>query len=174
MLAASDTKHVSGVKALAPDSVSWSNVPEYMPPQAFHHLARACSLPHTRHFMHAMNWVTATKGAFVLDYCEMPRSSAATVKKRCKFSAEAYADVKHIVAELGATDVLRCPPLDNVMNVTDSVLIRNMHGKWIDAFAAKAPCGVQVSVEVLHAPTYWYFRRTNSVVHIQLQYSERM
>ena len=30
----------------------------------------------------------------------------------CELFAEVYADVKHMVAELGATDVLRSPPVD--------------------------------------------------------------
>lgn len=40
--------------------MSWSNVPDYIEPGAFHEVARALSRPggeDTVHFMHSMNWV---------------------------------------------------------------------------------------------------------------------
>jgi hypothetical protein len=37
--------------------MSWSNVPDYMHPDDFHAVARACSgTAETVHFMHTMNW----------------------------------------------------------------------------------------------------------------------
>ncbi len=37
--------------------MSWSNVPDYMHPDDFHAVARACSgTAETVHFMHSMNW----------------------------------------------------------------------------------------------------------------------
>ena len=46
------------IRALSPWTVSWSNVPDYVEPAAFHAMARALSAPaDTVHYMHTMNWV---------------------------------------------------------------------------------------------------------------------
>lgn len=88
----SDPGCVARTAALKPDSVSWSNVAEYMQPQAPHHLAQPCGLPPTRHLLHAMHWITSVKGAFVLDYIDAPtgKSSAAIVQQRCRIAKNSY------------------------------------------------------------------------------------
>lgn len=44
---------VASIRALAPYTISWSNVPDYMHPADFHRLAQAVSAPSdTVHFMH--------------------------------------------------------------------------------------------------------------------------
>ena len=67
-VSSSNKSEVSYISALKPDSMSWSNLCDYIPPPEFHRLARDCSRPSTEHFMHSMNWIMDTKGAFILDY----------------------------------------------------------------------------------------------------------
>jgi hypothetical protein len=44
---------IRSIRSLEPYPVSWSNVPDYIPPADFHQLARAISAPEdTVHFMH--------------------------------------------------------------------------------------------------------------------------
>lgn len=50
---------INSIRSLEPYTVSWSNVPDYMPPADFHKLARAISAPaDTVHFIH--RWVNRT------------------------------------------------------------------------------------------------------------------
>jgi hypothetical protein len=48
---------IAAIRSLQPYTMSWSNVPDYMEPAAFHRLARAVSdeVAGTVHFMHSMN-----------------------------------------------------------------------------------------------------------------------
>ncbi len=58
------------IRALQPWAISWSNVPDYYPPQAFHDMARACSRPggeDTLHSLTAMNWPCDVAGASHID-----------------------------------------------------------------------------------------------------------
>jgi hypothetical protein len=61
---------IAAIRSLQPYTMSWSNVPDYIEPAAFHRLARAVSdeVAGTVHFMHSMNWVQELKGAFDVDY----------------------------------------------------------------------------------------------------------
>jgi len=44
---------IQSIRSLEPYTISWSNVPDYIHPAAFHKLARAVSAPSdTVHFMH--------------------------------------------------------------------------------------------------------------------------
>ena len=60
---------------LAPSSMSWSNVCDYMPARQFHAMAAACSAagasaegrPGTLHILHAMNWVHQVSKACTLN-----------------------------------------------------------------------------------------------------------
>lgn len=45
---------LTGMRALEPDTMSWGNLCDYTQPQAFHHLARAASMPRTRHFLYSL------------------------------------------------------------------------------------------------------------------------
>lgn len=170
-VSAIDIKLCAAVRALKPDSMSWSNIVDYMSAQAFHHLALSCSLPHTRHFLHTMNWTDFVKGAFLVDYIEMPRSTRGTVVKRCEILREAVENVRAYVEELCGQGVLHVPPVDNRMYVADSFLMVRMHGEWVKAFAGMAPGGVVADVKVLHDPRYWYFVRAGSVIHLELSYT---
>lgn len=166
-----DPKFAAAVCALKPDSMSWSNIVDYMPPQSFHHLALACSTPHTRHFFHTMNWMECVKGTSLVDYMETPRSHRKTVVKRCEILRDALEDVRAYVEELGGQGVLHVPPLDNRLYVAESFLSVRMHGEWVKAFAGMAPGGAVADVKVLHDPRYWYFVRSGSVMHLELSYS---
>lgn len=165
-----DTKFIKEVRDMKPDSMSWSNIVDYMQPQAFHHLAHACSLPSTRHFLHSMNWFDGVKGAWLTDYIEMPRSCRETVVGRCEILGEAMQAVRARVAELGGQGVLHVPPLGNRVNVTDPFLMCRMHGEWVKAFAGMTAGGVVADVKVLHEPGHWYFMRSGSVMHLEVSY----
>lgn len=55
------------MKALKPDDVPWSNVPDYMPPKEFHNIAKQISCEKTIHFMHSCNWTFQTHGTDIYD-----------------------------------------------------------------------------------------------------------
>ncbi|EFJ53047.1 hypothetical protein VOLCADRAFT_85918 [Volvox carteri f. nagariensis] len=66
------------ISGLHPDSISWSNVPDFYAPSEFHAMARACSKPRssgaaaptirpTLHYVTSMNWTMDVKGACHLD-----------------------------------------------------------------------------------------------------------
>lgn len=60
---------VASIRSLKPYSMSWSNVCDYIEPETFHTMARACSAPEqTVHFLHSMNWIQDVKGAFYMDH----------------------------------------------------------------------------------------------------------
>ncbi len=95
MVQPGDTGAAATISALRPASISWSNIPDYYSPAAFHDLARACSTPTmtmqlaassigspsasfseaaavvtptpTVHYVSSMNWPMDTKGACHLD-----------------------------------------------------------------------------------------------------------
>uniref|UniRef100_A0A383WH56 Uncharacterized protein n=1 Tax=Tetradesmus obliquus TaxID=3088 RepID=A0A383WH56_TETOB len=71
----SDAAVIGDISAWRPDSMSWSNVPDYMVPQDFHKMAQRCSAAATLHFFHSMNWVRDVKGASYIDMV-MARKSA--------------------------------------------------------------------------------------------------
>lgn len=49
----SNTSVIASIRSLEPYTISWSNVPDFMPPADFHKLAKAVSAPNeTVHYMH--------------------------------------------------------------------------------------------------------------------------
>lgn len=65
----SDPRLAMAVHVLCkPNSMSWSNVPDYMHPKDFHAFAKTCSFPGTVHYLHTMNWPKAVIGSSCLDY----------------------------------------------------------------------------------------------------------
>ncbi|GIL66711.1 hypothetical protein Vafri_20195 [Volvox africanus] len=75
-----DSTAISTIAALRPATISWSNVPDFYPPAAFHKLARSCSVPRTSatssrssstggttHYVASCNWPRDIKGASHLD-----------------------------------------------------------------------------------------------------------
>ena len=58
-----DHDALASVAALNAQSITWSNVCEYCPPQEFHRMARACSGANTVHYAHVMNWLLYVKGS---------------------------------------------------------------------------------------------------------------
>eukprot|EP00798_Chlamydomonas_sp_ICE-L_P016659 gene16659-22911_t len=56
---------LSSVQSMAPASVSWSNILDYVPPADFHRMARLCSCPKAapaKHYVTTMNWIQSVYG----------------------------------------------------------------------------------------------------------------
>ena len=95
------------------------------------------------------------------------------VQARLAIRQEAERSLKATLKAKRAKRPLRVVPLENCMNVCDTLLAQRMLPKWLEALSAAAPRsgrGSVVQCRVLQGPEYWPFARTCSVVHFILQY----
>ena len=56
------------IRSFHPNSIEWSNIPDYMRPSLFLDMAAKCSLESTVHTFHVMNWISLVFGANLVDY----------------------------------------------------------------------------------------------------------
>ena len=64
----SNTELVKRIKSLNPNTVDWSNVPDYLHRAEFLAIAQEVSGEDTVHYMHSMNWANRVLGTFIGDY----------------------------------------------------------------------------------------------------------
>ena len=162
---------MSEVRALGASSLSWSNIGDYMRLRDFHRLATACAATGATHYLHVMNWTLDMKGTFVMDYSTMPQSTGAQVKERIKMVDDALVSIKQQWRRQKLSTLFRYPPLDNLMNIADSLLAQKFHSRWLDVFAAATPQGVSAQCDVLQGPMYWEFAGADVVLHLQMTYT---
>jgi hypothetical protein len=79
---AAQPRSVRGVRKESPDSMSWSNMVDYMVPSMFHKLAWARSCANTVHFLHSMNCFMDVKGASVMHYSSSMNLSSSPAELR--------------------------------------------------------------------------------------------
>ncbi|CAG9465696.1 unnamed protein product [Pedinophyceae sp. YPF-701] len=141
-----DQAVVDAIAALRPATMYWSNCPDYMDPSLFGSLARECSAPQgTRHYLHAMNWPTCVKGAFVFDYQDRKARLQIVDKAREQVAKEYAADNRDVY--------MRLPVVDNPVSVAGYYLDRQFHRTYAKQFFEDAD--VQAgSWEVTKAPAY--------------------
>jgi len=169
---AEDKPLLKHIAALRPDTMSWSNVPDYItPPSRFHTLAAACSSPSTIHYMHSMNWPGSVKGACHMDFQVEDLQGAPEVLKR--LLAISKKDIQRKYKELGIKYLL-CPPVDNPRNTVDFQLFLRHYKDWVRAFFSEGrqqglrDVEKQVSVD---PPEYNILSRSNSTIGITFTYS---
>lgn len=172
LLAANDTAAAAEVRQLHPDTISWSNVCEFVSPRDFHNLAAACSVPQTTNYMHGMNWVFDIKGSSPLDYCTQPKSPQAQIELRTRIYRTALTKHAEYLKGLGVDHLFRERPALHPVTICSGYLPRLVYGKWLRAFVEEAEEGRRPVAEVQHEPTPWDFVRLRSVMHFSLKYPE--
>jgi len=65
-----NTPLLNKIRAMNPDTIDWSNIPDYLNRRVFLDLAKKMSGENTVHCLHLMNWWTQINGTFIGDYPE--------------------------------------------------------------------------------------------------------
>ncbi len=130
-----DQDLIAQLRTLRPNSVSWSNCIDYIPPRDVHRFAAAISRPATLggtlHVAYSMNWPRNTVGAIVFDY-----SSAAVthIKQQTK-------EVMDTWLPASARPYVLSPPLVDLMDATCFYLLhhrRLVMDAYVTAFFERA------------------------------------
>eukprot|EP01090_Pellita_catalonica_P004947 TRINITY_DN14761_c0_g1_i1.p1 TRINITY_DN14761_c0_g1~~TRINITY_DN14761_c0_g1_i1.p1 ORF type:complete len:198 (+),score=15.85 TRINITY_DN14761_c0_g1_i1:169-762(+) len=133
MLALENVKVIRYLKSLQPiESVSWSNVIDYLDIGVFHHLAKTIGHKDCIHFGYSLNWTVDVFGVNLLDYYQHP----AIVKDLFRIA------VKNIALRNqcdGTQDFLVWPPPDNPLNFFIS---GDNYYNWIRNYFAKGAASV--------------------------------
>ena len=113
--------------------MSWSNIPDYMEYNEFHHLAQACSAStsdsirhETIHYGYSMNWSHDVHGCYILDYED------ASMRKELLDEANNHVKKKYDL--YGWTPYLRWPPPVNPINTTGEFLQIAFFQSWVQHF----------------------------------------
>jgi hypothetical protein len=167
------------IKKESPDSISWSNMVDYMVPSMFHKLASTCSCENTVHFFHSMNWVLDVKGASVMHYSSTmnPSASPAELQKLSKQLQEALASGVSLFGrqakQLRATQFLRKMPVDNLKNLADIYLQSQKLPQWVKGWCNEArKIDLKAEVEVMQSPMYALLSRTSSTIYLSIKYEQ--
>jgi hypothetical protein len=172
--------HLLDPSLVAPDSMSWSNVVDYMTPAYFHRLATACSCESTAHYMHSMNWVLDVKGASNMHFARSMNThlSAAQQEKRLMQLRDCYSLGADLFAkqlkEHKATHAVRDRMLDNVKNMADFYLQVKHHLHWVRAWEQEARhVGLKAVVEMMQSPECSALSRITSTIYLKCRYVHR-
>lgn len=125
----------SQVRNLYPDTMSWSNICDYMKYSDFHNMTRACSFPFTTHYMHSMNWVCKIYGASILDYSSEFKESL--LQTGSSIIHQEY-------QELAVECYFHSPPVTHPINIGNYAASRFHCDKWTEHFFRQAPGNVEV------------------------------
>jgi hypothetical protein len=176
-LAVDNTAVLDRITAAAPNTMSWSNVPDYLPPSTFHRLAFACSKNSSpTHYLHTMNWSLDIKGGSIADLAAEDGMSAskrrALAKERISLVKTGMQLIAKEVAAQRAAKIMRKKPVQNIKNFADYALHMSTYQQWVKAWAKEA--GVrgrgQAVVEVLQGPEYSPPSKNTCVLHLKVQY----
>jgi hypothetical protein len=152
------------VQLYKPNSMSWSNVHDYMHPAAnFHRLARSCSSTShtTTHYLYSMNWPIDVKGAMVLDY--------PLVSERKSILLEGKALAKKLGEKLGAEHRwLVSPPVDNCINLANLSLAEKCSSIYSKHFLR----GQKLLRKKTELSVYCPYSHAGPLIFMELQYAE--
>lgn len=125
------------IAAQKPDSMSWSNVLDYMELEDFHDVARSCSTAgNTVHYGYSMNWSTEVFGINIMDYPDQIETSSSSRKRIIDISLGRQMTKR--AKESGMDALLTVPFFDTPLNLTMNHLARKYYTKWTKHFAKKA------------------------------------
>eukprot|EP00798_Chlamydomonas_sp_ICE-L_P013483 gene13483-19340_t len=158
---------LSSVQSMAPTSVSWSNILDYMPPANFHRMARLCSSPKAapaKHYITTMNWIQSVYG---LCPSELPVPERKTIYA---------AGIRRISQRLEVADpsgfLVRgyheCLHVSNAWEYEQSF---SLAPSWVRHFCSQDGHPGRVSVHRLAKGTWGDFSRNASTVHLLLSYA---
>merc|ERR1712050_223106 len=68
-----NTALLNKIHTMNPDTIDWSNIPDYLSKEEFLDLAKKMSGKNTVHCMHLMNWMERVPGTSIRDYPEDDR-----------------------------------------------------------------------------------------------------
>ena len=155
-----------------PTAVHWGNAPEFQEPREFHSIA-SCIVPKgTPHFMYLMNWDSDMKGTKIEDYgCYPVETRQRSSEQRADiFSAAVEAAGKQQSAH-GLDKFVRGQVVEGQLPICSAYLANKMASAFVRKHAAEAPAGVKATMEVVEAPRYQLFARTEVVMHARLTYA---
>lgn len=137
------------ISSLHPWTMSWSNLIDYMSPDSFHRIARACSSKgDTIHFGYSMNWSFSVKGTHIMDYGDSKMR-----ENIIKLSNQA---VSTMYKMMKVDSLVRLPPPCNPFNTTTFALQKGFTRKWIEWWVNTAtrtgPCRILTTEPALDNP----------------------
>jgi tetratricopeptide (TPR) repeat protein len=144
-----DRATLSVIAALAPDTMTWSNVGDYCSAKDFHAMARACSGSATVHHAYSMNWPLQVFGVKALDLMARKVDPARLAREL----ASANAAVKASYEARRWTGLLLHPPVEDPRNLIDCALASALHAQWVEAYFAPARLRPE-QVQVTEVPGY--------------------
>jgi hypothetical protein len=125
------------IRALRPHTLNLSKVSDYIAPDSFHAMARACSADEdTVHVMHAMNWPLYTHGSSHIDAAVRLEAEAVPSAFR-HVVARAHGAIEALYRATGWDAVAVAPPNTDIRNVLDFHFLRATFRRWADAFFSR-------------------------------------
>lgn len=156
----SNSKLITVLKALRPESVMWSNVMDYMSPKEFHKLAASIAKTDCLHMGYTINWHADTVGTCLLDWYENPALIAQVdgVVQDAVNANESYYKLN------GICDRFVLPPPVNPINLTQGSLGVMFCKRWVEEYFKAASKGIPIVCEgedmVFPAFAHWPFSRS--------------
>ncbi|CAE7567241.1 RPAP3, partial [Symbiodinium pilosum] len=146
-LVEADTSIAKWVADQQPWTMSWSNVLDYMTPQHFHRLARACSASgDTVHYAYSMNWTAEVVGTCILDYSDL--------EQRKQIINVAHRILEETSKLAPAGKLLQLPHHDSPLNSTGYLLAMALHKQWTKYFFDSKYAGQGVKVGLASLQTF--------------------
>jgi hypothetical protein len=176
------------ISSLHPWTISWSNVPDYIEPEDFWKLAKACSGPNqTAHSFYSMNWRREVLGCFTLDLQPEGRLRTLELAKQTMShlyfidTASVVPGLEALMGEKPATRTLKSclmwPPVDNAMNLVDTALSMAHRDAWVAAFVSLADPEDFTRVErqvMTESLPYRLMARTNGIIIVAFTFDDTL
>jgi hypothetical protein len=173
------------IRSLRPDSMSWSNMLDYMVLSELHELAWYCSHPQkdkpTIHYGYSMHWPSAVFGTDINDY--------ETEAERKFLLNQAMGDkAEELGEQSGASTLLTIPYFEHPRKLVGAQLAHVMKPDWLKHFRKSASrqvifhghidknkksCG---ELEVLHQEicSHWPVSRSDQTIFLTWQYKNQV
>eukprot|EP00798_Chlamydomonas_sp_ICE-L_P013480 gene13479-19338_t len=157
---------LSSVQSMAPTSIIWSNILDYMPPADFHRMARLCSCPKaapTKHYITTMNWVQSVYG--------MCPSELPVPERKAIYAAGIRRISQRLEVEEPSGCMVRGFDDTHISFVWEYEQSFSLAPAWVRHFCSQDEQPGRVSVHRLAKGTCGEFSRNASTVHLLLSYA---
>lgn len=154
------------LKETEPDTVSWSNLCDFVgSPSEFHYLAS--TFEHATHFGYTMNWTTTTFGCCLSDSLSRDDESG----RRTVDNVYVNEILKTALASNNSHHLLVEPAFETPLNHASYLLTERVQKFWLDYFfaASEDPVTVQRTDRLDRFALY----RTNTVLYTKWNYESR-
>eukprot|EP01114_Cavostelium_apophysatum_P000567 TRINITY_DN10513_c0_g1_i1.p1 TRINITY_DN10513_c0_g1~~TRINITY_DN10513_c0_g1_i1.p1 ORF type:complete len:468 (+),score=108.09 TRINITY_DN10513_c0_g1_i1:342-1745(+) len=115
---------VREIAEMAPYTIHWSNLCDYIKVEDFHLMAKACSSPETVHYLYTMNWTQEVFGTSALDF----ENTKATMNK----TNGIFASIWNLTGQNIYWGIFMSKLVEHPLNTSDYMLARQRQEDWFN------------------------------------------